>query len=125
MGARRVEDLVAWQLADELKRNVYAITAKPPASQDFSYRDQIRDACASVTRNTAEGFGRFRPRAFAQFLVIAAASLHEVKDELRDGQERGYISEQGYVRLRRLTLRALKANLRLQEYLRKCPPEGP
>jgi four helix bundle protein len=125
MIARRIEDLIVWQLATDLKREVYAFTAKPPVSRDFKYRDQIRNACASVTRNTAEGFGRFRPKQFKHFLGIAAASLQEVKDELLDGRDRGYLSEDVHVHLRRLTLRALKANLRLQAYLETCGPDGP
>src|SRR5947207_15701402 len=107
MIAHRIEDLIVWQLATKLKREVYAFTAKPPASRDFKYRDQIRDAAASVTRNTAEGFGLFRLRQFKNFLGIAAASLHEVKDELPDGVDRGYLSTDDHVRLLRLTLRAL------------------
>ena len=82
MIAYRIEDLIVWQLANQLKREIYAFTARPPASRDFKYRDQIRDAAALVTRNTAEGFGLFRPKQFKNFLAIAAGSLQEVKDQL-------------------------------------------
>jgi four helix bundle protein len=125
MIARRVEDLIVWRLANDLKRQVHSFTAKLPEVRDFDDCDQIRDACASVTRNTAEGFGRFRPKEFRHFLRIAAGSLHEVKDALHDGQDRRYLTEGDHVHLRRLTLRALKANSRLQAYLKRCDPEGP
>jgi four helix bundle protein len=120
MIAHRIEDLIVWQLANQLKRDIYAFTTKPPASRDFKYRDQIRDAAASVTRNTAEGFGLFRPKQFKNFLAIAAGSLQEVKDELHDGLDRGYLTADEHLRLLRLTLRALKANRRLQAYLATC-----
>ena len=125
MIARRFEELVVWQLANDLKREVYAFTASERVSRDFKYRDQIRDAAASATRNTAEGFGRFRPKEFKRFLEFAAASLNEVKDELHDGRDRGYLTDADHLRLIRLTLRALKANRRLQAYLATCPSASP
>jgi four helix bundle protein len=74
-----------------LKCEVFAFTATGPASQDFKYRDQIRDSSASAPRNIAEGFGRFRPRDFARYLEYARASLDETKNHLIDGRDRGYL----------------------------------
>jgi four helix bundle protein len=79
-GVDRFEDLFAWQLADELRRDVFACTEIGKASRDFRYRDQIRDASASAARNTSEGFGRFNPGEFARFLDFARASLNETQD---------------------------------------------
>jgi four helix bundle protein len=76
---RRIEDLIAWQLAFELEREIFAFTAKGAAWRDIKYREQIRDSSASAVRNTAEGFGRFRPTEFARFLEIAHGSLDETK----------------------------------------------
>jgi hypothetical protein len=39
-GVRRYEDLEAWQIADELKREVYALTETGPASKDLRFREQ-------------------------------------------------------------------------------------
>jgi four helix bundle protein len=83
MGVRRYEDLDAWQIADELKREVCALTESGPASKDFRFRDQIRDSAASNTQNIAEGFGRFRPADFARFMEFAVSSAMETKDSLR------------------------------------------
>jgi four helix bundle protein len=63
----RYEDLVVWHLANELQRAVFEATATGPASRDFKFRDQVRDSAASVTRNIAEGFGRFGDAEFAWF----------------------------------------------------------
>jgi len=92
MGARRVEDLIVWQLSDELRQKVHAITADGPVIHDRRFRDQVRDAASSVTRNIAEGFGRYRHREFAQFASIARGSLFELRDLLRDGAVRKYWS---------------------------------
>jgi hypothetical protein len=51
-GVHRFEDLIAWQLEDELRREVFAFTEDGKAARDFKYRDQIRDA--------ARGYPEFR-----------------------------------------------------------------
>src|SRR4029077_17728705 len=120
VGVRRFEDLVAWQLAFSLQQEVFAFTAIGPVWHDVKYREQIRDSSASATRNTAEGFGRFRPKDFARFLEIAHGSLDETKSHLNDGLQRSYLSSVEHQRLVRLAVRALSANARLGQYLRGC-----
>jgi hypothetical protein len=48
--ASRYESLEAWQIADELGREVIALTETGPAAKDFAFRDEIRDAVTSRTR---------------------------------------------------------------------------
>jgi four helix bundle protein len=115
--AERFEDLTVWQLANRVRIEVVAICARSPARSDFRYCNQMRDASRSACRNIAEGFGRFRPTEFAHFLEMAAGSLQEVKDGIGEAVDLGYIDEETHTRLVRLTLRALKANFRLREYL--------
>jgi four helix bundle protein len=124
-GARRVEDLIAWQLCEEVKDGVYEITARAEVARDFKFCHQIRGAIASASNNISEGFGRYRPREFGRFLDIAFASLLETKNCLNDGVKRGHVDKADFTRLIRLTVRASKATLRLRKYLRNCDPEGP
>src|SRR6478752_9922800 len=105
-GVRRYEALEAWQIADELKREVYALTATGPASRDFEFRDQIRASAASSTKNIAEGFGRFRPAENAHFVEFSVASTMETKDSLKDGVDRGYFTPERVVRARDLAERS-------------------
>ena len=118
MAVSNFQNLLCWQLSYELKCEVFAFTAKGPASLDFKYRDQIRDSSASATRNIAEGFGRFRPAEFARFLDIARGSLTETHHHLRDGHDRGYFTDFDHARLSLLTGRAAIAITRLIRYLR-------
>jgi four helix bundle protein len=120
----RFEDLITWQLADELRREVLAFTETGPAARDFKYRTQIRDAAASVCRNTAEGFDRFRPSEFARFLEFARGSLGEVQDGLIDAHERQFISGELFDRLWILSKRAIGANSNLTKYLQACVDNG-
>jgi four helix bundle protein len=124
MGVDRFEDLVTWQLADELRREVLAFTATPPAARNFKYRDQIRDAASSACRNTAEGFDRFRPAEFARFLEFARGSLGEVQDCLIEAHQQQYIDGDLFDRLWILSKRALGANTNLVKYLHRCVDTG-
>ena len=119
-GVRRYEDLVAWQLAYELQREVFALTATGPVARDFKFRDQIRDSSASAARNIAEGFGRFRPREFARFREIARGSLTETHNHLRDGRDRGYFTAAEQSHLALLAGRSAIATTRLIRYLHRC-----
>ncbi len=125
VAVRRIEDLIAWQLAFELEQEIFASTAKGAAWRDIKYREQIRDSSASAARNTAEGFGRFRPTEFARFLEIAHGSLDETKAHLHDGHARGYLLAEEHARLVHLAIRALAANVRLMKYLHSCGPDSP
>jgi four helix bundle protein len=113
MGVSDFRELVAWQLSYELKCEVFAFTAKAPASRDFKYCDQIRSSSRSASTNIAEGFGRFRPREFARFLEIARASLVETRNHLVDGRDCGYLDDRLYSRLSNLALAARKATTNL------------
>ncbi len=113
MGVRHFQDLVAWRLSQALKREVYAFIATGPASRDFKYCDQIRDASASAPRNIAEGFGRFRPADFARYLEYARGSLMETENHLLDARDRGYLEDGLHSRLQNLTRCALTATTNL------------
>jgi len=54
----KFEDLVAWQKARELTKQIYRLTSKKPFSNDFGLRDQIQRASVSIMSNLAEGFER-------------------------------------------------------------------
>ena len=120
MVAKRFQDLVAFQLADELKREVYALIATGSASKDFKFCTQIRESAASSSRNIAEGFGRFRPAPFAQFMEFAIASTMETQVSLQDGIDRGYFTVETTARARSLAERSVKVSTRLLKYLKGC-----
>jgi four helix bundle protein len=124
MGVRDFRDLVAWQLADELRREVSAFTAKEPVCRDFKFCIQIRDASSSACRNTSEGWGRFRPAENARFLEFAHASLCEVQDGLIEARQKKYIDQELHDRLWTLTRRALGANTNYMKYLHRCASTG-
>ncbi len=118
MIARTYKDLVCWQLANEVKKNVYAITDRTDVARDFKFCQQIRESARSAPRNIAEGFGRYRPAEFAHFLEIARGSLLETDNHTNDGVDLRYINADECTAVCRLIYRASKATVRLILYLK-------
>jgi four helix bundle protein len=118
--ARRFEDLLAWQRMRELSIEVWHATDQPPASTNFKFRDQIRDASESAERNIAEGFGRYNPGEFAHFLDVSRASALETKTLLTKGLAVGYWKQEDFARLDKLADRGIQAVAKLQRYLRSA-----
>jgi four helix bundle protein len=79
---QRFEDLIAWQKARVLARDVYEITRQGSLRRDFRMGDQIRSAAISVMSNIAEGFERGYRGEFHQFLTVAKGSCAEVRSLL-------------------------------------------
>ncbi|MCC7124092.1 MAG: four helix bundle protein [Acidobacteria bacterium] len=119
MGVRRYQDLVIWQLAEELRRKVDAAIANPPASRDLRFCDQTRRAAASPAANIAEGFVRFSHPEMNKFLGYARGSLAELHSHLNEGLERGYLTTKQHADLTRLAARTAIGAGRLQAHSRR------
>ena len=92
-GAKKFEDLRAWQAARAFKMGVYELTEAGPLSRDLRLRDQLREAAASAASHLSEGFGRFDPVDCARFARRAKGSLAECRNHLQDAVDRNHISE--------------------------------
>jgi four helix bundle protein len=71
---KRFEDLIAWQKARQLVRQVHEFARKGPFKADYDLRRQICRASVSTMSNIAEGYEREGDREFIQFLSQAKAS---------------------------------------------------
>jgi four helix bundle protein len=111
-------DLVAWQLANELRGLILRFTAEPPASRDFKYRSQIDDAISSVCRNLSEGFYKYEHPEFARYVRDARGSLGETQDLIGEGRQKGYLPAELEAQMSSLARRAMVAISRLHRYLR-------
>lgn len=87
----KFEDLIAWQKAKELTKNIYRVTEQSKFLKDFGLRDQIRRASVSIMSNVAEGFERGGRSEFHQFLVIAKGSCAELRSQLHVALDADYI----------------------------------
>jgi len=102
---RSFEDLLVWQLAIELVKEIYLITAKGPLKTDFALEDQFRRASISIPTNIAEGFERRSRKEYLLFLNISKGSAGEIRSLLRVALEIGYLCEPDYEQLRGKTSR--------------------
>ena len=116
--ATKFEDLLSWQRMHELNIEVFKATEAGPVSRDFEFRAEIRDAADSAERNVAEGFARFNPSVFANFLDYSRASAAETRSMLKKGAKCGYFSADDFKRLDRLAARGAQAVAKFQRYLR-------
>jgi four helix bundle protein len=89
----RFEDLIAWQKARLMTRDVYLSALEGKFARDFVLSGQIRRAALSVSSNIAEGFDRGNRNEFHQFLSIAKASCAEVRNDLYVALDIGYLNE--------------------------------
>lgn len=78
----RFEDLVAWQKARELTREIYAVTRSEAFRRDFGLSGQMQRAAVSIMSNLAEGYERGSSAQFHHFVCIAKASCAELRSQL-------------------------------------------
>jgi four helix bundle protein len=99
MAVHRFEELIAWQRARVLAREVYGVTARDAFRKDFGLSGQIQRAAVSTMANIAEGFEKGRPTEFGRYLDIARGSLAEVRSHLYIAMDVGYINDSDLNRL--------------------------
>jgi four helix bundle protein len=97
--AEQFEDLVVWQEARSLRKEIYAVSNHGPLAKDFEMRSQLRSAALSAMSNIAEGFERGSNKEFAQFLNIAKGSVGEVRSLLCAALDEGYLDQVAFDRL--------------------------
>jgi len=92
----RFEDLIAWQKARVLTKQIYSITSNGAFAKDFGLRNQIRDASVSIMSNLAEGFERASRAEFHRFVVISKGSCAEVRSQLYVALDVEYITQKQF-----------------------------
>jgi len=84
-------DLIAWQKAMGLARNVLPLTEMLPRRAGYALADQMRRAAISVPNNIAEGYGQLTDLQFRHFLGVARESLCELQTQIELAVDLGYV----------------------------------
>ncbi len=121
---RQFEDILSWQKARDLTREIYTATRKDEFSKDFALKDQIRRAAISITSNIAEGFERDGSREFIQFLSHAKGSCGEVRSQLYLALDAGYLKEDEWKTLHQSCLEISRLLDSFSNYLRDTEIKG-
>lgn len=95
---QRFEDLLCWQRARELTRDVYKAFR---TCRDGGFTDQIQRASVSVMSNIAEGFESGTRQEFTNYLYIAKGSCGEVRAQLYAAYDVGYLNGSTFEDLKR------------------------
>ena len=93
MAFQKFQDIIAWQKARELNKQIYGATRNGMFAKDFGLCDQIRRSSISIMANIAEGFGRHSNKEFAHFINIARGSAVEVQSHLYVALDLNYIDQ--------------------------------
>ncbi len=87
-------DLIVWQKAMALTRQVYRLTENLPKREAYGLTDQMRRAAVSVASNIAEGYGRLSDLQFRQFLGNARGSLCELQTQVELATDLDYLKKE-------------------------------
>ena len=117
---KKFTDLAAWQRAHELLLACQDVLNRPQVLLDARFREQLADAAASVPRNVAEGFGRFRPAENAQYVRVAKGSANEVFSLFIEARTKGYVSDAEFPALETAANRAIGTLVGYLKYLETC-----
>jgi four helix bundle protein len=79
---KNYRDLIVWQKAMALAREVYSLTGQLPKNEAYGLAVQIRRAAVSIPSNIAEGHGRLTDSQFRHFLGNARGSLCEMQTQI-------------------------------------------
>jgi len=96
------KDLLVWQKAIILVKEIYLLTKKLPDEEKFGLTSQMRRCSVSIASNIAEGWGRNSTKSYIQFLRITRGSLLELETQVIICKELTYISNENYNRINNL-----------------------
>ena len=88
------KDLECYKKARELRIFISDLTKKFPSHETFLLTGQIVDSSRSVTRNIAEGYGRFTYADTKHFFIMARGSVAETMESLTTARDEKYITEE-------------------------------
>jgi four helix bundle protein len=93
MKVKYYKELIVWQRAMELVKEIYNLTKKLPKEEKFGLTSQMQRAAVSIPSNIAEGQARNGTKEFVQFLSIATGSKAELQTQLLICVDIGYLLE--------------------------------
>ncbi|MBL7703187.1 MAG: four helix bundle protein [Ferruginibacter sp.] len=93
MNYRGYKDLECYIKARELRKFISELAKKFPPQDKFLLTAQIIDCSRSITRNIAEGYGRYTFTDTRNFFIISRGSVTETMEQLTTAFDEKYITE--------------------------------
>lgn len=93
MNYKGYKDLECYIQARLLRIYIYNIVVNFPSSEKFLLTSKIIDCSRSITRNIAEGYGRFTYSDTRNFFIIARGSTIETMEQFTTAFDESYFTE--------------------------------
>lgn len=94
MNYKGYKELECYIQARLLRTYISGLAKKFPPHEKFLLTAQIIDSSRSVTRNIAEGYGRYTYTDTRNFFIIPRGSVTETMEHLTTANDEKYISEE-------------------------------
>lgn len=82
MEVKTYKNLLVWQRAMELVKEVYTLTAAFPKDETYGLRSQMERAAVSIPSSIAEGYLRRHKKEYVYFLSVALGSSAELETQI-------------------------------------------
>ena len=94
MNYKGYKDLECYIKARELRIFISELVKQFPAQEKFLLTAQIIDCSRSISRNIAEGYGRYTFSDTRNFFIISRGSVTETMEQLTTAFDEKYITEE-------------------------------
>ena len=94
MNYKGYKELECYIQARQLRIFISELVKKFPAHEKFLLTAQVIDSSRSITRNMAEGYGRYTFTDTRNFFIIARGSVTETMEHLSTAFDEHYITEE-------------------------------
>ena len=94
MNYKGYKDLECYIKSRELRIWISGLVKKFPSHEKFYLPFQIVDCSRSITRNIAEGYGRYSYTDTRHFFIISRGSTTETMEQLTTAFDEKYITEE-------------------------------
>ena len=92
MDYKGYKELKCYIEARLLRKSISILVKKFPSHEKFLLTAQIIDSSRSITRNMAEGYGRYTYSDTRNFFIIARGSVTETMENLATAFDESYIT---------------------------------
>lgn len=76
------KDLIVWQKAMELVKEIYLLTERFPKDELYGLVSQMQRAAVAIPSNIAEGYLRGHRKEYIQFLSVSLSSAAELETQI-------------------------------------------
>src|SRR5688572_2004973 len=93
---RKYQDLIAWQRAFQLGKQVYRIAGEFPELERFGLMTSVRRLAYSIASHIAQGYGRGNSQDYVYFLKQARGELYQLDTQPMFARDFQYLKDESY-----------------------------